>query len=310
MLPGKKNGMKKNGSRLVGKGSKRVQKGTGAARLLPRHEEVTLWLRDLIESRCYAQGDRLPSEKELQERFRVSRITVRRALQTLEADGLIFRRQGVGSFAADARLRQGLVRLTDFSEDMVQAGLEPASRILFQGREGASAKIAGCLNLKEGAPCLRLDRLRLGNGEPIALDQTWLPTKYGKKLEGRDLSTETIYRILGAGWGIPILRGHYRIEAVEADPEVAKVLGVGPGRPLLLISRLSYTTGKEPIYFQKRYYRPDRVVYEVELERANQREGGMVPVGMPLRSFAPIFAGAREKSGGRGQPGTSAGSSG
>lgn len=266
-----------------------------SARSLPRHEEVTIWLRDQIETRCFAHGDRLPSEKELQERFGVSRITVRRALQTLEADNLIFRRQGVGSFATEPRLRQGLVRLTDFSEDVAQAGLEPTSRILFQGWEEVGAKIACCLGLKEGVACLRLDRLRLGNGQPIALDQTWLPSKYGEKLKGRDLTRETIYRILGADHGIPILRGHYRIEAVEAEPQIAEALGVGQGRPLLLITRLSCTTGDKPIYFQKRYYRSDRVVYEVELERASRQEGGTVPVGMPLRSFAPVFPQAAAK---------------
>ncbi|WP_370569402.1 GntR family transcriptional regulator [Methylacidimicrobium sp. B4] len=280
-----------------------MRRGPAAGRRLPRHEEVTLWLRDQIESRCYAHGDRLPSEKELQERFRVSRITVRRALQTLEADGLVFRRQGVGSFAAKGRLRQGLVRLTDFAEDMVQAGLKPSSRILFHGREGASAPIASCLGLAEGAACIRLDRLRLGDGQPIALDQTWLPTEYGRRLEGRDLTEETIYRILGAEHGIPVLRGHYRIEAVEAEPEVAKALGIGAHQPVLRISRLTYTTGNKPIYFQKRYYRSDRVAYEVELERASRHEGGVVPVGMPLRSFAPVFPQMHERgSGSQGGP--------
>lgn len=283
-------------------GKKRVQARARASRPLPRHEEVTLWLRDQIQSRCYAQGDRLPSEKELQERFRVSRITVRRALQTLEADGLIYRRQGVGSFAAEGRLRQGLVRLTDFSEDMVQAGLRPSSRVLFYGREAAGAQVASCLGLREGAPCVRLDRLRLGDGQPIALDQTWLPTEYGRRLEGQDLTVKTIYRILGAEYGIPVLRGHYRIEAVEADPAVAEALGIEARRPLLLISRLSYTTGNKPIYFQKRYYRPDRVVYEVELERASRHDGGLVPVGMPLRSFAPVFPHAGGESKGQDLP--------
>ncbi|MDD4933773.1 MAG: GntR family transcriptional regulator [Methylacidiphilaceae bacterium] len=294
--------MKTKGIRTTGRESKKRSRGKATpTRPLPRHEELTIWLRDQIESRCYAEGDRLPSEKELQERFRVSRITVRRALQTLEADGLISRRQGVGSFAASSRLRQGLVRLTDFAEDMANAGVEPSSRLLFQGPEQASAKIASCLRLKEGASCLRLDRLRLGNGQPIALDQTWLPSEYGKMLEGRDLTRETIYRILGAVHGIPILRGHYRIEAVEAEPEVAKALGVGQRRPLLRISRLSYTSGDQPIYFQRRYYRPDRVVYEVELERASRHEGGTVPAGMPLRSFAPVFCQVRDKTNGKGR---------
>jgi GntR family transcriptional regulator len=253
----------------------------------PRHEQVSEWLRGQIEQGVYRPGDRLPSETELGEQFGVSRITVRRALHTLESDELIFRRHGLGTFVKRPRVRQGLVRLTDFAQDMERAGMRPSSRILFYAPVKAEGTIAATLQLEPNTTVMRLDRLRLGDGEPIALDLTWLPLFYAQLLEGHDLEHETIYHILERDYDIPVLRGRYRIEAVNAEQEIADALGVEPGTALLVIERTSLTLADRRIYFQRRYYRSDRVAYEMELER-NQQDVGRTE-GMPLREFEPVF---------------------
>ena len=97
---------------------------------LSRHEQVSQWVRERIEGGALGADAQLPSEHDLSARFGVSRVTVRRALQTLEADGLIYRRQGLGSFVSPPRVAQGLVRLTDFAQDMERAGLSASSRVL------------------------------------------------------------------------------------------------------------------------------------------------------------------------------------
>lgn len=254
----------------------------------PRHEQISDWLRDRIREGAYQPDEQLPSESQLGERFDVSRITVRRALQTLEGEGLIYRRQGLGSFVARTRLRQGLVRLTDFVEDMQQAGLHASSRVLSFAGERAAADVASALGIEEGQKVFRLDRLRLGDEEPIALDRTWLPVFYAQLLQDRDLTRETIYEILERDFDITVLRGHFRIEAVNADADVAEPLNVPEGRALLLIERTSFTTGDKRVYFQRRYYRSDRVAYDLELERdpnASEDERH----GMPLQEFEPVF---------------------
>ncbi len=252
----------------------------------PRHEQLSDWLRSQIEQGAYEPDEQLPSEKQLGERFGVSRITVRHALQTLESEGLIYRRQGLGSFVRDDRLRQGLVRLTDFVEDMAQAGLEASSTILHFGQEEASSDVALALEVETGKIVCRLDRLRLGDGEPIAFDRTWLPLFYGHLLEGLDLEHGTIYRILEQDYQIPVLRGRYRIEAVNATTEIAEYLGVPQRRALLLIERISLTNGDKRVYFQRRYFRSDRVAYELELARDPNIT---LSSGMPLREFEPVF---------------------
>lgn len=253
----------------------------------PRHEQISDWLREKIEEGSYEVDEKLPSEKQLGEQFDVSRVTVRRALQTLESEDYIYRRQGLGSFVQDRRAAQGLVHLTDFAQDMARAGLEASSTVCHQAPESPPSDVAVRLDTDD-THVMRLDRVRLGDGDPMAFDRTWLPMFYAQLLEDHDLERETIYEILETEYEIPILRGRYRVAATNADTAVAGALGVENGTALLLIERLSLTQGDKPVYFQRRYYRSDRVSYELELAR-EPGPRGRADHGMPLREFEPVF---------------------
>jgi GntR family transcriptional regulator len=254
----------------------------------PRHQQISDWLRDQIEEGAYQPDEQLPSESQLGERFSVSRITVRRALQTLENEGRIYRRQGLGSFVKEHRVRQGLVRLTDFVEDMQQAGLEASSQVLHFAPESAPPEVAATLGLDTGKKVVRLDRLRLGDGEPMAFDHTWLPLFYAQLIRDHDLTQDTIYQILEHEYDIPVLRGRFRIEAANASAEVAHHLAIPQRRALLVIERTSLTTGDKVVFFQRRYYRNDRVAYELELERDPSLRTPQSQ-GLPLQEFEPVF---------------------
>ena len=257
----------------------------------PRHEQISEWIRERVEDGTYAPNDQLSSENQLCEQFSVSRITVRRALQTLESEGMIYRRQGLGAFVSDKRVPQGMVRLTSFVEDMTRAGLDASSKVISFNNEPCPDAVAAELDLPPGKIVSRLDRLRLGNGEPIAFDSTWLPVFYGQLLDGFDLSSDTIYRIMEEEHDIPILRGRYRLDAVNADAALAAHLQVVMNKAVFLIDRLSMTVNDKPVYFQRRYYRTDRVKYELELARDSERwKAG--ERSMPLREFAPKFKNA------------------
>ncbi|PEN15285.1 GntR family transcriptional regulator [Longibacter salinarum] len=252
----------------------------------PRHEQISDYLREQIETGVYEVDEKLPSEKQLGTTFDVSRVTVRRALQTLEHEGYIYRRQGLGSFVEERHETQGLVRLTDFAQDMAQAGLEASSRVTHFEPEKVPGYVASRLDQDLDARLVRLDRLRLGDGAPIAFDRTWMPAFYASLLDGHDLEHETIYGILEQDYDIPITRGHYRITAANAPDDVASHLDVSPGTAVLVIERTSCSRGGKYVYFQRRYYRSDRVAYELELERA---EDDTAHAGMPLRDFEPVF---------------------
>lgn len=252
----------------------------------PRHKQISEWLRQQIEEGHFQADQKLPSENELCKKFDVSRVTVRKALLTLENEGHIYRSQGLGSFVSDDRPRQSLIELTDFEEDMQRAGLEPSSQVIDFKTVPATEQIASLLNIDPESTVVRLDRLRLGDDQPIAFDITWLPMFYGQLIEGYDLQDETIYDILEKDFDIPVEKGHFRIEAENASEEIAKHLQVKPGAALLLIDRLSLTVGDKPVYYQKRYYRSERIVYELTAEREHEDESSSP--NMPLKEFLPV----------------------
>ena len=253
----------------------------------PRHEQISDHLRDKIESGDYKVDEKLPSENELADKFDVSRVTVRRSLQTLQNENLIYRRQGLGSFVKDNRSHQTFVRLTDFVEDMKRAGMEASSEVLGLKPVTAPEHICSQLKIEPNSTVVRLDRLRKGDGKPIAFDITWLPMFYGQLIENFDLQDQTIYGIMEREYDIPVEKGFFRIEAENADDYLAKHLSVSEGTALLLIDRLSLTVGDKPIYYQKRYYRSDRIVYELMAERNPESQKGKDD--MPLREFIPVF---------------------
>jgi GntR family transcriptional regulator len=256
---------------------------------IPRHEQISSWLRTGIDSGEWGADTQLPSENELCETFSVSRVTVRRALQTLEADGMIYRRHGLGSFVCPRKVTQGLVRLTDFAQDMLRVGKVPASEVTHRAYEECPPDVAEYLGILPGASVLRIDRLRLGDWEPIAFDRTWIPPLYAQLIEGRDLTGETLYQLLEREHGIPVLSGRYRIAAESADGEIAERLKVPRGTALLVMERMTRTLVERAIYFQRRAYRADRMSYELEVARDPRRPGTEDDAeGMPLREFEAV----------------------
>lgn len=254
---------------------------------IPRHTQISNWLRTQIDEGTFKPDDKLPSENELAKKFDVSRVTIRRALQSLENEEIIYRCQGLGSFVSENRASHNLVRLTDFNEDMTRAGLNASSIVKSFNMVTAPAWLAEQLHIDEGCKVLQIDRLRLGDDEPVAFDSTWLPVIYGQLLNEADLSDSTIYQILEKEYDIPVLKGSYRMAAVLADDFLSEELQVEINSPLFLIDRLTFTIGGKPLYYQKRYYRNDKVIYEMTLER--DPDGTDNAGGMPLKEFFPKF---------------------
>lgn len=253
----------------------------------PRHEQISDWIRGRIKSGSYSVDEKLPSENAFTKKFGVSRVTVRRALQTLESEQRIYRCQGLGSFVADERSHQSLAQLNDFVEDMRRAGMQASSRVIAFKKAKATDNLAAILNVALGAPVIQLERLRLGDSQPIAFDITWLPMFYGQLIEDVDLEQETIYNVLETRYDIPVEKGCYRIEAANADAEMAGQLDIPERQALLLIDRLSLTTGEKPVYYQKRYYRTDRIVYELKVKRDKNQHPS--DEGSPLQQLTPVF---------------------
>lgn len=261
----------------------------------PLHKQISDWLKKEIESGSLSENEKLPSENDLSEKFDVSRVTIRRALQTLENEQLIYRCQGLGSFVTDQRTHQSFSILNDFSEEIAGSGMKASSKVISFEQQNIEdrSNIQSYLDIQNQKVAVKIDRLRLGDGEPIAFDITWMPVFYGQLVENFDLGNTTIFSILENEYEIPIERGCYRIEATLADKNLAHHLQVEEQSPLLQINRISYTVGDKPVYFQKRYYRNDKIVFELMAERGTLNKTGKERKN-PAREFLPVFKNVTE----------------
>ena len=131
---------------------------------IPLHKQISDWLRTQIEAGSFASNQKLPSESELSDKFNVSRVTIRHALQTLESDQVIYRCQGVGSFVNGDCARHSLMHMNDFMEEMEASGIKGSSKVISLEQIQVPDKIATILQVKEGAVVVKLDRIRFGDG--------------------------------------------------------------------------------------------------------------------------------------------------
>lgn len=235
----------------------------------PYHEQILRRLLEAVQNGELPVGARLPSERQLAERFGVSRMTGRRALEELVELGLAERQVGRGSFVVQAKVRQQLEGLTSFTEDMRALGMRPSSRVLESAPRLPDGESQRLLGLRRGERVLCLKRLRLADGTPMALEVNHLPLGRLPGLEelAREELEGSLYELLASRWGRRPLSATQTLEAELAAPEVARLLQVRPGAPILRITRLTRDQDGIPLEFVRSYYRGDRYRFQAELRR-------------------------------------------
>lgn len=238
------------------------------------YQSIADSLRREIVARKLPPHSRLPSEPELVRRYGAARETVRRALARLQQEGLIYRRQAVGSFVAEPRVDQDLDQLFSFTELMTYRGMKPGSKLLESGLLRISdpeSPVLQHLRLDPGARVIYIRRLRTGSGEPLVIASTWLPeTRFPGFLE-HDLARHSVYEIMGR-MGYKPTDAVQSIEAVTLSLRQAALLTVAPGSAALLIRRIGYAEGV-PVEYAEDYYRGDRTTFRVRLGVLEKRLG-------------------------------------
>jgi GntR family transcriptional regulator len=219
-------------------------------------------------------GDQLPTEDSLIARFGVSRITVRRAIQNLVSRGLVEIRRGKGTFVAAPRITQELTQLSGFVEDMHVLGRKPTARVISKEIVPADATVASHLGLTKGQRVVRIRRVRLADGVPLSFDETYLPLEVGKKIITDNLKVEPIFSLLERKYGVPLIEAAYKLDAVEAEAEVAAALKVKQRSPIFRIERTSYSTGSRPVDYERLHYRGDLIQFVTRLVRKVSRRAG------------------------------------
>jgi GntR family transcriptional regulator len=230
----------------------------------PLYRQIARTLRTEIEEQLRS-GDPIGTEAELEHRFGVSRITVRRAIDELVHAGLLVRRQGSGTFVSRIKVTEELGVLYSWTERMRELGFEPHTMDCEMLQVVPPVWIAKALHLDLAAPesVLRIQRLRYGGDEPLSLMVDYLRLRFVPDLAEKGLDGESLYETLVQRYGLELARAEDTVTARIATLFEARLLGVEPGAPVLYVTRVTYLPNDEPLGAATVVSRADRYEYRI-----------------------------------------------
>ncbi|HEU4671774.1 MAG TPA: GntR family transcriptional regulator [Candidatus Limnocylindrales bacterium] len=229
----------------------------------PHYRQIEQALRARIAT--LAPGERLPSDAELCAQFGVSRMTARNAMERLAVDGLIRREPGRGSFVAARPAHRRANRLMTFTREMLRAGRRPTSRLLARSVRPSTPAEAASLGIPPAEPVVEVRRLRLADGEPIAIETAVLVAACADAVLAADLAQGSLHETLARA-GFVLHRGSGTITAAAASAEDAMLLGIAAGAPLLIERRVIVDGHGRRIEATESRYVADRYGLEVQFD--------------------------------------------
>ena len=236
--------------------------------IIPKYYQLSNILRQKIEEGTWQAHEPIPSERQLEEQYNLSRPTIRQAIELLVRQGFLYRVHGKGTFVSPPKLQKGILELTSFSEDMRNRGLKPGQIFLDFGFVDPPAQVRKQLELLAGRQVLRIKRVRTGNGEPIGIQDSFLALPPGQEITRAEVEQGgSIYNILQEKFGIFPSEADETLEVTLASAEEAALLEIPPGSPLLLNERTLWSQNRQAVEFVKILYRGDRYKYTVRLTR-------------------------------------------
>jgi GntR family transcriptional regulator len=238
----------------------------GVPAFSPLYLQIKTLLTQGLTQGDWRPGDALPSETELAARFKVSQGTVRKALDAMALERLLVRRQGKGTFVATHAEQQVQYRFLRLMPD-TPPRVAMQRRFLDLKRQRPPVEVARALGLGGAQIVFRLRRLLLALGEPVVLDEIWLPARLFEGLSVQRMSSYsgTMYGLFEAEFGVRMIRAEEKIRAVAADEAQARLLSLPLGAPLLSVERLSMTYADQPVEFRRGLYHTAAHYYRNEL---------------------------------------------
>ena len=236
---------------------------------LPRYYQLANILRDRISKGEVPARQPIPSERQLEKDFSVSRTTIRQAIDLLVRQGYLYREHGRGTFVSPQKLQKGISELTSFSEDMKKRGIVPGQKILDIEFVQPAPDICRHLELPfQSEKVLRIERLRLGDGAPMGLQTSFYVLPEGQTITREELEAiGSVYRILQEKLHLIPTEADETLEVALANSREASLLRIKKGSPLLLSERTTYSQYRTVIEFVKILYRGDRYRYFAKLTR-------------------------------------------
>ena len=226
----------------------------------PLYHQLMQRLAEDIERGTYPVGSRIPPEHQLEELYKVSRVTVRRALAELTAEGLLERKQGKGTFVSTPRISQDLKSIHSFHDACKQNGFQSGTNVIYVRETDADAADVDELNIKAGDKVLETLRVRLADGVPVVLEKNHFSMAYSY-LENENLAG-SLYNIL-RDYGVEPRQASHDISMTYASETQAKLLDVEPGAPLMRLHEVVYDQKGRPLHNSLQLIRGDRFVFRI-----------------------------------------------
>jgi GntR family transcriptional regulator len=225
---------------------------------LPRYQEIADDLRSRIQRGEFAPGARLDNQRQLAQRFGVTLMTLRQALEVLEREKLIDRRHGLGTFVAAPSVDYDILQLRRFAGDLSAQGEHVSTRLLGSRFVAGERRVTAGLGLARGARVLAVERLRLVDGRPLSLQRSFLPGRLGEEVALADLALTPLAQILEFKLGITVARAREVVSAVRLPRREAQALECTPGVAAFESERISYDAATAPVVFDRVFIPGDR----------------------------------------------------
>ncbi len=232
---------------------------------IPLYYQVKEKLLEKIRSRQFNVGDLIPSESELQERYKVSRITVRRAIQELVQEGYLHTQQGRGTFVSKPKVSEELNLISGWAETISALGMHPETKVIRYSEETAPVNIARLLGLSFGDKVYKLYRVRYADNEPTCIMTNYLSPAAVPGFIEEGLKCESLYEMLEKYYSIVLGRAEETVEAKGAKASEASLLNIERGDPLLYATRVTYDIADRPVEVVISITRADRYSYKIKL---------------------------------------------
>lgn len=235
---------------------------------VPLYYQIQQRLMHQIHSGEYRPGQPLPSLQEIAARLGVSQMTARQAIRALCDQGLMYSKQGKGTFVSAFKHERNFRQVLSFTEEMRARGSAPSSKVLSFRVEAGNREVRTALDLSPGQKVFRLRRIRYSDGRPMGIECSCLPQQICPDLIDNFDPSTSLYQVLAERYGIQMEVTDEVVEVGKATAEEAALLKVATGSPVFLFTRTGYGENGKPLEYVKSMYRGDRYKIVQRLTRA------------------------------------------
>ena len=238
----------------------------------PLYKQVKIALKNDILNQIYLPGDKIPTEPELRERFGVSRVTVRYAVEELEKEGFLKRTQGKGTFVTHRKIESDMEKVSGFSDLVTSSGGTPSRLILNKKVQPAGDWIAEHLQISSKDPVLYLERILSNSDSPVMHDTSYYPLSRFPGLDQKVDHNISTYGLLRDEYHVDINRAHKRFNVEIADVSISNLLKCQPGDPLFSILKVAYNPEGVSVHLSKALVMANHVTYVIDV--CESEDGG------------------------------------